>query len=192
MPSANTLRSEAPSKKAIPSSMAQSAHGQHTYYQGGAGDLLCELKVRNDQVYLGGCTNSYSFFPFAFTPPAYFSGLPPDPTVENGPNVWNGFIANVSDLLNFDVGVAQHSMTELGIVSHPSPTDGELTVSIPDQVVFEGGLMLSDATGRTVVRYDQLRRSNGLVRINVASLSPGVYTGVLIGSIPARFNFIKR
>lgn len=172
--------------------MAQSAHGQHTYYQGGAGDLLCELKVRNDQVYLGGCTNSYSFFPFAFTPPAYFSGLPPDPTIENGPNVWNGFIANISDLLNFDVGITSEVEVDEPIVVFPSPATDQLNIRFGPEWKGPVNLDVFEATGRLLLRKVDVKIAADVVPIDINTLAPGVYHGLVSGKSIGHFNFTKR
>ncbi len=166
------------------------AHRDITSYQGGAGDLLCELKVRNDQVYLGGCTNSYSFFPFAFTPPAYFSGLPPDPTIENGPNVWNGFIANVSDLINFDVGMLSPVQHE-GTLVYPNPLQARLNIRIAADRSGIHQISVFDATGRIVLQHDEVKFNQGSAQLDVSGLAPGAYRGVIAGSLPERFSFVK-
>lgn len=169
----------------------QGAHVQPDYYQGG-GDVLCALQVRNDRVFIGGCTNSFNAFPFAGTVPAYIDGSPPDPFVIDGPNVWNGFIMNLSEQLNFDVGMPGSEPLDHDWSVFPSPTEDYLTLLSADGRDLERSVVVFDATGREVLRLAGLRSTGGRLPLNVESLAPGLYTGSVSGFTNGRFTFIKR
>ncbi len=166
-------------------------HVQPEWYQGG-GDLLCALQVRYDRVYIGGCTNSWFNMPNNHTPPAYFNNSPPDPLVEDGPNVWHGFLANLSDLLNYDVGIEALTEHISEIRPYPSPTERWLTIPVDHGEPGDFRLSLFDATGRVVLVKSFPGSLAHSAVVDVSNLAPGAYSGLLSGARSGRFSIVKQ
>lgn len=129
---------------------------------------------------------------FTATPPAYLSTADPQPLVIDGPNVWNGFITNLSDLLTFDVGLQPILEPEVALVAYPNPTDEKLSLQLGTDWSGSADVSIYDATGRLVRSLAQWRPLRGELRIDLGGIAPGPYSGLVSGVRTGRFTFIKQ
>lgn len=167
----------------------QDVHVQPDYYQGG-GDVLCALQVRNDRLYIGGCTNSIHFLPLHWILPAFGSAVAPSIQDPDSPDQWNGFIADLSYLYNLDVSTGPQAANAAGFAVFPSPAEGMLSVGLP---VGTGplDLVIHDATGREVLRERTAPPTGAVAHVDISTLARGAYVLSLRGGCMLGARFIK-